>query len=187
MSASEFVFNTGAAWTDLLGTRRRAYGSKPDDLLTTPERLGEWLEHQGLAPRGANGGTVTLEDRDLDQAVAAREALRRVANDALGMPPTSDAPDLVASVAVLNDCARRVQGPFGGAGGTLRHPETLTEAIGRLVIAASADLAEPSALRACADPDCAKIYRDASGSRRYCGPACATLQRVRAHRAKEAG
>ena len=50
MPELDFVYNTGAAWTDLLGTLRYPHTEDPLERLDTPGRLAEWLDAVGLAP-----------------------------------------------------------------------------------------------------------------------------------------
>ena len=163
MAELDFVFNTGAAWTDLLGTLRYPYTEDPLDRLTSPERLAEWFAAVGLAPTAPPG------DDDLALAQATREALRTLATGALGLPLPPGSPDAEQAVRVMLS-AERI-GRFTRA------------ALARIVASATTDLGHhPQDFGQCSDPGCRKIYLDASHVRKACCDTCSTRLRVRAYR-----
>lgn len=182
MSEFEFAYNTGAAWTDLLGTRRLAYASAPIERLSGPGRLAEWFAAVGLAPDRAP------DDDDVTLAIAAREAMRLVACDSLGLRPAPDAPNADAAAATLAGLGDTGSTALViGADGTLRPqvPATTRAALARLLTSAVADLGHhPDDFGVCADAECSKIFFDPSHVRKSCCDTCSTRLRVRAHREK---
>lgn len=181
MSDLDFVYNTGAAWTDLLGTRRHAFAAEPLERLTDEARLAEWLDAVGLPPRRP----LTAADVELTRQT--REALRLLACAALGLPRAPDAPEAEAASATLAGLGSPATtfAPAPGGGLAAEPPETAREALARLVAAATADLAHhPADFGRCSDPDCAKLYLDPSHVRKACCDTCSTRLRVRAYREK---
>jgi len=179
MAELDFVFNTGAAWTDLLGTLRYPYTEDPLDRLTSPERLAEWFAAVGLAPTAPPG------DDDLALAQATREALRTLATGALGLPLPPGSPDAEEAVRVLGGVGAPGSA-FELAGSDAlrpRNPADTRAALARIVASATTDLGHhPQDFGQCSDPGCRKIYLDASHVRKACCDTCSTRLRVRAYR-----
>ncbi|WP_223695109.1 ABATE domain-containing protein [Leifsonia poae] len=187
MSDLELVYNTGAAWTDLLGTRRHAYSPQPLERLTDPDRLTEWLTTVGLPP------ATPPDETDLALARATREAIRLLAHSTLSstqhtLPLTADAPPAADAAALLGELSRASAPAFtiGDTGAvTPTRPENTRDALGRLAQSAVADLAHhPADFGVCSDAACAKIYLDPSHLRKACCDTCSTRLRVRAFRQK---
>lgn len=179
MAELDFVYNTGAAWTDLLGTLRYPYVEDPLERLDTPQRLAEWLAAVGLAP------TAPPTEDDLRLARETREALRTLADGALGLPLRPDAPSAA-------DAARTLGGlgatglAFELAGNASLRPQSPADtrtALARIVAAATTDLGHhPQDFGECSDAGCRKIYLDPSHVRKACCDTCSTRLRVRAYR-----
>ena len=173
-----FRLDGGSTWLNFLATRGKAFTSHPIERLFDADRLAEWFTAVDLAP------TTPPSDADLESAVALREALR-----VLALAVTSDdTPDSAATDAL---------GPFltpppapALVDGELRMPQpaTTTDALSRVAWEASLHLSGPERrhLHECAADGCRFVFADPSGRRRYCpSPACATRERVRAHRARQ--
>lgn len=187
MSDLDLVYNTGAAWTDLLGTRRHAYSPRSLERLTDAARLAEWLAAVGLSP------AVPPDENDVVLARTAREAIRLLAHSTLGLPESTlpqaaDAPNPADAAATLGSLSRASMPAFetnSDAGLTPTRPSTTRDALGRLAESAVTDLAHhPADFGVCADSECAKIYLDPSHLRKSCCDTCSTRLRVRAHREK---
>lgn len=173
---------TGAAWLDLLATVGGAYGPDPVERLTGPDRLAEWLGLRGLTP------VEPPVEADVVRARTLREVLRTLGRAAVvGHAPAEEAvAALDAEVAADRPPRLRVRDGRVVAA----PPATAAEALARIARGAADDLTGPVAgeLRACGDADCAMLYRDASGRRRWCSAqVCGVRHRVRAHRARASG
>ncbi len=174
-------FDLGAAWLNLCGTLGAGYGAHPIERLTGPDRLAEWLAHEGLAP--ASGRPA---EADVDRAKELRAALRSLARTtALGQRPDP------ASAATLNAflaADEPVQVEPGGSGLEAVPPGTPAAALARVARQAAEHLTGPEAahLRLCADDECSGAYLDPTGRRRWCATErCGVKARVRAHRARQ--
>jgi len=182
MASLEFTYNTGAAWTDLLGTRWHAYGRRPLERLADAGGLAQWLREVGLEPQNVP------DESDVALAQEVRESIRTVMASTLGRKQAEDAPAADVAARTLQQLQTAEWAPvMVDAAGDLRirRPANTRAAMARLLNDAVTDLAHhPGDLHSCADDDCAKVYLDASNVRRYCGPTCATRARVRTHRAR---
>jgi predicted RNA-binding Zn ribbon-like protein len=174
---TDLRYDAGAPWLDLLGTHGYPFGDAPVERLADRARLTAFLDAVGLAPSRA------VTDADLVAARSLREALRGVALAVV----EERAPEREALAAVAA-AAERDAGPLELTRTprlARRAPRDASEALGRLARAALEDLSGPGAadVRACAEPDCRKLFRDASGRRRWCAPqTCGNRARVRALR-----
>jgi predicted RNA-binding Zn ribbon-like protein len=175
-------FEGDAPWLDLLATRGYPFGDDPAERLAGPERLAAFLAAVGLAPARA------VTDTDAGDARALREALRAVA-----LAVVVDAAPPRAAFDAVRAWADRDAGPLALQRAPRlrrRAPRDAGEALGRLARSALEDLTGPRAaqVHACADPDCRKLFLDASGRRRWCSAAtCGNRARVRALRERRAG
>jgi predicted RNA-binding Zn ribbon-like protein len=170
-------YDSGAGWLDLLATVGGRFGSAPIEHLDGPERLAEWLAHQGLAP------AVPPTEADLAAARELRAALAHVVFALLdGVSVPSAALDLV------QDYAARDRPPrLRAVRRELRvlPPDDGTAALARVARQAVDQLAGPvrDQLGACADEECRMVYLDPGGRRRWCAAnRCGVKARVRAHR-----
>jgi hypothetical protein len=177
----DFIYNTGAAWADLLGTVRHPYGGRPVERLRDAGRLAEWLDHVGLRP------TEAITEPDRETAIATREALRAVVCARLGLPRAPGAPSDDDAAAVL-DRLRAVDDPqLAVVDGVIAElpPASVHAAMARIVTTALTDLAHhQSDLGHCSDPECAKVFVDPAHTRKACCDTCSTRLRVRAYREK---
>lgn len=181
-----FRFYTGALATDFVGTlgRRLAGGH---ERLTSPARLGEWLNQASLCPRKTN---VTV--KQLIEARALREAMYRLllARMACAGPARTD-------IDLVNAWARRPL-PTPQLTGAVDFTMVLTAT--RPVTGALAAVADDAirllsgphapALRACEAGDCGMVYLDQSQkrTRRWCSMReCGNRAKASAHRARRAG
>ena len=70
---TDFRFDGGATWLNLLATQGQSFGTRPVERIGTPEAGRRWL---GLVGFGVVG---ELSSDDLDRLVRLREALRELA------------------------------------------------------------------------------------------------------------
>ena len=170
-----FRYDAGASWLNLLATVGNRFGPVPVERMPSPERLAEWLRHEGLAP------AVPPTEVDLAAAYELRAALAHVVFALVdGEPVPVPALDLVQDVAARDRPAR-----LSVTGDGLR-AQPVRDPLARLARQAVDHLATPGPhhLRTCGDPDCTMAYLDPYGRRRWCGSGCGVRARVRAHRAK---
>ncbi|GAB3798316.1 hypothetical protein GCM10028798_10570 [Humibacter antri] len=180
MPALDFVYNSGASWTDLLGTVKYSYTDHPVERLTTAERLSEWLTAVGFPPPAP----PTLDDVEWVRQL--RTALASVARGRLGMPQAANAPDAeTASAALRRAAATGIDGLLDSAVSqeTTSRAVPIRSAFGGIVTSALTDLASrPQDFGWCADDDCRKIFFDPAHARKACSSTCSTRMRVRAYR-----
>lgn len=165
--------DTGATWLDIVATGSKAYGPSPVERLDSTARLRDWLADHDLLPE------TEPTEADLVRARALREALRGIA-----LATVRHEPWPVAAVEFVNDVLADDRPLVPDRGGT-RAPDTPRAALARVARQASEQLTGPAAatLRTCADPDCAMLFLDAGGRRRWCASQrCGVRNRVRAHR-----
>ncbi|MBF4634304.1 CGNR zinc finger domain-containing protein [Agreia pratensis] len=172
---SEFRFDGGATWLNLLATRGQSFGSRPVERLATIEAAEHWLSAIGFPPRDA----VTTDD--LAHLVQLREALRDLAMAAVALrAPTRNALSHVRAVASAHTALDFADIAERGA-------ET-DDALSAIAVQALVTLNGPdrALLKECAEVDCRWVFLDTSGRRQWCpSPACASRGRVRAHRARQ--
>jgi predicted RNA-binding Zn ribbon-like protein len=141
-----FRYDAGTTWLNFLATLGGRFGPAPVERLSTPERLAEWLTHEGLAP------PVPPGEADLAAAYELRAALAHLVFALIeGETVPAPALELVQDVA--------------GQDRTMRDP------LARLARQALDHLAGSGThhLRVCGDPGCTMVYLDPSGQRRWCG------------------
>jgi predicted RNA-binding Zn ribbon-like protein len=176
---TDFRFDGGATWLNLLATQGLSFGPHPVERLPDPQRLADWLAAVGLSPARAPVAA------DLDRTREVREALRRTAMSTLAEEPVR--PEDVRLVQDLADAAGGVSARVVRGRLTARAPGSPEEALGRIAQQALTQLTGPERahLRECADVQCRWIFADPSGRRQYCpSPACGNRSRVRAYRAR---
>ncbi|SHH05488.1 CGNR zinc finger domain-containing protein [Streptoalloteichus hindustanus] len=177
--ALAFRFDCGAVWLNLLATRGRTFSANPVERLSTPERLGEWLEHCELTP------TRAPNEEDLRQTWRLREALRALALSTMDQtPPPADAAAELETFLSGHSSAIRFT-----VDDRLRRepPATVGDALARIAHQAVDHLtsADRHALKSCPEHDCRGVFVDSAGRRRWCpSPTCASRGRVRALRAR---
>lgn len=172
---TDFRFDGGATWLNLLATQGQSFGTRPVERIGTPEAGHRWL---GLVGFGVDG---ELSADDLDRLVRLREALRELAMAAVaGREPASD--DLARVRAHASASAGMLWSGPAQAG------VPLDAALAGIAVQALVMLQGPDRelLRQCAEVDCRWVFLDTSGRRHWCpSPACASRGRVRAHRARQ--
>lgn len=174
---TDLRFDGGAPWLDLLGTLGYAFHAEPAERLGDRARLATFLQIAGLAPARRPA------EADVAAAHALREALRRVA-----LAVVDDRAPQRADLDVVREWADRDAGPLvldRAPRLRRRAPRDSGEALARLARQALEDLTGPRAgdVRACADPECRKLFLDPGGRRRWCSAqTCGTKARVRALR-----
>jgi predicted RNA-binding Zn ribbon-like protein len=177
----DLVFDTGAAWLDLVATAGLRFGPVPVERLEGPGRLAEWLEAEGMAPVEPPGLADLAAVRELREAMAGL-ALARLD----GAPPDPAA----AAVLERHLAADRAPRLVPAASGLAREaPPDVAAALGWIARQAADHLAGPRAapLAACADPECRGLYLDPGGRRRWCSSGrCGSRVRVRAFRRRQA-
>ena len=172
-------FDTGAIWLDLLATVGSAYGPDPVDRMGSVELLRRWLEHEGLSPTTPPGPDDVVRAREL------RELLRPLGLAAAAGRTPDPAPVEALNAVLAQDTPIRLTADLRAA-----PPTTAADALTRVARQAAEHLAGPAAarLRTCDDHDCAMLYDDVTGRRRWCSAAvCGVRHRVRAHRSRVAG
>jgi hypothetical protein len=143
VATDPFRYDAGTAWLNFLATLGSRFSPAPVERMPTPQRLAEWLAHEGLAP------AVPPGEADLAAAYELRAALAHVVFALIdGEPVPAPALELVQEVAGRDRTA-----------------------LARLAGQALDHLAAPGPhqLRICADPGCTMVYLDPSGRRRRCG------------------
>lgn len=178
-SETDFRFDGGATWLNLLATQGQSFGARPIERLRSPSDLHSWLALVGMEP----SDQVTA--RDLAKAISLREALRDLAMSAVeGHEPSARAEDCVNSTIIAGRNAdpglSRLQ-----AREKTRIP--VSAALAAVSIQAVVSLRGPDRgyLTECGESDCRWVFLDPSKRRRWCpSPACASRGRVRAHRAR---
>ncbi|HEX4253221.1 MAG TPA: CGNR zinc finger domain-containing protein [Pseudonocardia sp.] len=183
---SEFRFDGGATWQNLLGTRGQSFGPHPIERLGTVERLAAWLAHCELSP------DLAPAEADLAKTLSLRDALSALALAVVdGRPPEPSVVARVVEFAAADPGPVRVAlvQSVGGGEPALRRaaPADTTEALGRIARQALEQLTGPERhqLVSCAEHDCRWVFVDPTGRRRWCpSPSCASRGRVRALRAR---
>lgn len=179
---SEFRTGYGAAWLDLLASLTGRYLAETTELLPDPDAARRWFAEHDLEPAEPVTGA------DLAALRTLREAMHRTAAATVRGDRPAEADLRVIDRALADDRPGRLD-PRAGMGGRMvvSRPRTPAEAAGRLARHAVDDLAGPARelLRFCGDTDCAGIFLDHSGRRRWCADErCGVRARVRAHRAR---
>jgi predicted RNA-binding Zn ribbon-like protein len=171
---TDFRFDGGATWSNLLATRGQSFGPRPIERIATPEAAGRWLGLVGFPPKDE------LSDADLAGLVRLREALRELAMAAVaGREPPTEAMQEVRAIATI---------PAEPVWGDQVSGVPLDAAFAAIAVQALVTLQGPDRqlLRQCAEVDCRWVFLDTSGRRHWCpSPACASRGRVRAHRARQ--
>ena len=190
---TEFRTGYGAAWLDLLASLTGRYLETTRELLPDPEAARRWLAEHDLEP------VAPVTEADLEALRALREAVHRTAAATVrGDRPTASDLETIDR-ALADDRPGRLElgdsepgaSDRAGAADTgrlvLSRPRTAAEAAGRLARHAVDDMSGPrrELLRFCGDSDCAGIFLDHTGRRRWCADErCGVRARVRAHRAR---
>jgi predicted RNA-binding Zn ribbon-like protein len=156
-----FTFVSGNLALDFAGTLRYR-ATAPEDLLSSPALLREWLVAADLvdSPPAVSGA-------ELARALEVREAVYRLALASVGGgQPSQDDIELVNAAAA----AAPVTVALTLAG--LRRSGTMDAIVSTLARAAVTLLGGPDAarIRECEDPPCSRLFVDTSraGSRRWC-------------------
>ena len=152
----------------------------PIELFGSPEELGVWLSSNGIASKD-----VRPDAEDLRDAVALREALRRILLSNTGVEV-----DTAAEFSVLDAAAARarVELHFSGReSDLLPAAEGTAAALGRIVIAVHESMADGSwsRLKACRASDCEWAFVDTAKnhSRQWCSmESCGNREKARAFR-----
>ncbi|MFI5933637.1 CGNR zinc finger domain-containing protein [Actinoplanes sp. NPDC051494] len=175
------VFVSGRPSLDFAGTLKWRRRPRGEEQLPTPGHLADWPVSAGLTET-----PMSVTDEQLGTATATREAIYRTVRARLdGRAPDS------ADVTRLNELAH-------GPRITPRlHPDgrtTRAGTVGELLATLAADLLDLLAgpeidrVKGCANPECTRIYVDASrlGNRQWCGMAeCGNRAKVGAYRARK--
>lgn len=171
---TDFRFDGGSTWLNLLATRGQSFGARPIERLSSPEAAGRWLSLIGYPPRDA------VTSADLDRLRQLREALRSLAMAAVAGSDSS--PAARAHVHALASSPPRLTFPPSPEGGF-----AVEATLSMIAIQAVVTLQGPDRmlLKECAESDCRWVFLDTSHRRHWCpSPACASRGRVRALRAR---
>ncbi|WP_169510953.1 CGNR zinc finger domain-containing protein [Actinomycetospora chiangmaiensis] len=172
-------FDTGAIWLDLLATVGSAYGPDPVDRMDSVELLRRWLQHEDLSPLATPGPDDVVRAHEL------RELLRPLGLAAAAGHAPDPAHVEALNAVLAHDTPIQLTADLRAA-----PPATAADALTRIARQAAEHLCGPAAarLRTCDDHDCAMLYDDVTGRRRWCSAAiCGVRHRVRAHRSRLAG
>jgi len=182
-------YDLGAPWLNLLGSLGHFPTHQPIERLGDPERLTEFLEHEGLAPVQPAGPD------DVRLAKELRATLHPLAQAAARgrTPDPADVEALNTFLAADQPLRLQLAGPpaeqeRGGWELRVAPPADARSALARIARQAAEHLTAPEAahLRLCADEECAGAYLDPTGRRRWCSTErCGVKARVRAHRARK--
>jgi predicted RNA-binding Zn ribbon-like protein len=197
---TEFRTGYGAAWLDLLASLTGRYLETTRELLPDPEAARRWFAEHDLEP------VAPVTEADLEALRALREAVHRTAAATVRGDRPTDSDLWIIDRALADDRPGRLElgaselgasdlgAVDSGAADTgrlvLSRPRTAAEAAGRLARHAVDDMSGPrrELLRFCGDSDCAGIFLDHTGRRRWCADErCGVRARVRAHRARARG
>src|ERR1700744_448224 len=150
----------------------------------TPERLGEWLDEQGLRP----GNAPALGARELEQAVWLRESLRGVLIGHNHHEEPAEAARHLEDVAAQGQLGVRF-GPDGSVQIAPRaegYPAVLAELL--VPVAHAAMDGSWARVKACQADDCRWAFYDSSRNRsgRWCDMAvCGNREKGRTYRSKQ--
>ena len=182
---TEFRTGYGSAWLDLLASLTGRYLETTRELLPDPEAARRWLAEHDLEP------VAPVTEADLEALRALREAVHRTAAATVRGARPSGSDLATIDRALADDRPGRLEPSTLDAAHTGRlvvsRPRTAAEAAGRLARHAVDDMSGPrrELLRFCGDSDCAGIFLDHTGRRRWCADErCGVRARVRAHRAR---
>jgi predicted RNA-binding Zn ribbon-like protein len=182
---TEFRTGYGTAWLDLLASLTGRYLETTRELLPDPEAARRWLAEHDLEP------VAPVTEADLAALRALREAVHRTAAATVRGDRPTDSDLATIDRALADDRPGRLAGSAADTGRlVVSRPRTAAEAAGRLARHAVDDMSGPrrELLRFCGDSDCAGIFLDHTGRRRWCADErCGVRARVRAHRARREG
>jgi predicted RNA-binding Zn ribbon-like protein len=174
-------FDTGASWLDLVATVGNAYGPAPVERMDNKDRLIDWLAHEQLQPERRPTAA------DLPYAWRLREVLRP-----LGLAAARGESLPASGFQALNEFLEEDRplriGRDRHGREVIRRPPTVGAALGRVARQAAEHLTGPVAdrLRTCDDTECAILFLDPSGRRRWCAAdLCGVRHRVREHRRRQ--
>jgi predicted RNA-binding Zn ribbon-like protein len=161
------------------------HGRKPAgrrELLTTPDRLRDWLATQGLL----DDPGARVEARDLDQALVLRDGLRAWLQARQGLP--HDQGQLDRARELLERLPLQVD-LEGETAALAPAGDPATAALGRLAgdLATAAATGALARLKICHAPDCQFVYYDRSRSRtsRWCSTEiCGNRMKTRRYRGR---
>jgi predicted RNA-binding Zn ribbon-like protein len=175
-----FVYVGGCQCLNFVGTMKHRHSSR-EELLTEPELLSDWAVQAGLSDAAID---VTADD--LAAAIELREAIYRTVVARLEGRRLQ-----AVDVELLNERASQPQlTPRLLRTGATRREGTASQLLASL----SADLLDLLAgtdienVKRCADPDCTRLYLDASRAknRHWCGMGtCGNRAKVQAFRARQ--
>ncbi|MFB2586774.1 CGNR zinc finger domain-containing protein [Herbiconiux liukaitaii] len=180
-NSTDFRFDGGATWSNLLATQGQSFGAHPIERLPTPHAASRWLTLVGYPP------TDPMTDTDLDNMIRLREALRDLAMAAVA--GRAAPPQALTHVHAVASAPTRLAFPAHLAfPAPPEHGIPMQTALSLIAIQALVSLQGPDRdlLKECAEVDCRWVFLDTSGRRTWCpSPACASRGRVRAHRARQ--
>jgi predicted RNA-binding Zn ribbon-like protein len=170
---------------DFVNTLHMDPGPPYEDVLATPEQLGDWFRARGLL------GDEPVAPADVESATRLREALRTLllANNGVEV-------DAARAWREVDDAARRarVELRFSGEGEPLYTPAAprVDGALGQVVAAVHEAIAEErwSRLKACRARDCEWAFDDTTKnrSRAWCSMrSCGNREKARAFRRRHTG
>jgi predicted RNA-binding Zn ribbon-like protein len=175
-----FVYVGGRQCLNFVGTMKHRHSSR-EELLTEPGLRSDWAVEAGLLD-----AAIDVTDDDLAAALELREAIYRTVSARLeGHRPKP------ADVDLLNERASQPQlAPRLLRSGATRREGTTVQLLASL----AADLLDLLAggdienVKCCADPDCTRLYLDASRAknRHWCGMGtCGNKAKVQAFRVRQ--
>ncbi|MER7235474.1 CGNR zinc finger domain-containing protein [Streptomyces olivaceus] len=174
----EFVFVSGSASLDFVGTVRSRRDA-PLDSLTTPGDLAEWTVASGMLD-----APPPVTEADLASAVRLREAIHRLMLASIGGSPLPAEDCRILNRATVRVPVRRELQPDG----TLLRSGSVRAVLATLSHDAVDLLTQwPTLVKECAAPSCTRLYVDRSrrSSRRWCDMMrCGNRAKAATHRSR---
>jgi predicted RNA-binding Zn ribbon-like protein len=182
---SQFRFDAGSPALNFVATVRHR-GSRPRDLLSTPEALSRWFRLAGCSIPASRPTPQNLEE-----ALLLREAIHRtVLAIILGEAPSGDDLDRINLAASYPPAAPRIDAQAGSLHWESRHPvraclaEMARDAV--MIICGSGR----HHLKMCDNQGCRMLFVDHSPAkrRRWCAMSlCGNREKIRTHRRRKRG
>ncbi|WP_326567881.1 CGNR zinc finger domain-containing protein [Amycolatopsis rhabdoformis] len=178
----EWAFDGGRPCLDLVNTLRNRYAPEGVEMLTSPEKLAEWLSLAGLTD-----GQVPVTEEDLENAKWLREAVNRLVTTQPARPDV-DLVNKTADEPLPNAHLHLAGGELRRTAPTPRNP--VAAALARIATDVVELVTSPVDVRVCAAEDCGLRFADASPrrTRQWCSMSrCGNRAKARAHYARTRG
>jgi len=193
MAPTDFRFDLGSPSLNFIATVGSRLGEQPIERLGSAQLLSEWIGLAGLLPPGSRIPKVTA--RELNDAIALREALYRLVHDAVhGVSPQQGDLQMVNAIAASAPLSAPQLARLPGGTGLVatNQPVTVPQILSLLARDAILTLGGPDRafLHECEGKTCDGVFIDRSrgARRRWCSSrTCGNRARVEQYRARVAG